>query len=202
MAILLERLQSRSHNISCYHTYRQVDCSPITGCALLPPRRVVTNEQATPLPPNEDRMTLPFRSLTLIPMLCLIAACSGGGTSTSPSTTGVTGTTGTGGSTPTTPAANEVIAGNEGHHGQLHLSGDHPHRDVRRHNGRPGEHPEHHGPDGRPHLLDGRDVRVSVHAARRNDGDGDRQLNRRPPLEGCSIGFTRTADASDFARRR
>jgi plastocyanin len=43
-------------------------------------------------------MTLPFRSLTLIPMLCLIAACSGGGTSTSPSTTGVT--------------ANEVIAGN------------------------------------------------------------------------------------------
>jgi plastocyanin len=57
-------------------------------------------------------MTLPFRSLTLIPMLCLIAACSGGGTSTSPSTTGVTGTTGTGGSTPTTPAANEVIAGN------------------------------------------------------------------------------------------
>ena len=51
-------------------------------------------------------MTLPIRSLALIPVLCLIAACSGGGnTSTSPSTTG-------GGSTPTAPAANEVIAGN------------------------------------------------------------------------------------------
>jgi plastocyanin len=49
-------------------------------------------------------MTNPLRSLALLPMLCLVAACSGGGgTSTSPLTTGGNGT-------PSQPATNQVLA--------------------------------------------------------------------------------------------